>query len=161
NEKAAGTGQRFSLADGVGCESCHGPAERWLTVHYQAGFKEKSAADKASYGLLPTKDLAARGKVCADFHVGNLDRNIEGNHDLIAAGHPRLNFEYAGDLDMYPRHWLMADEKKRHPDFHARAWAIGQVVTAKAAIGQTLHRARAAAKSGAGGNAWPEFSEFG
>ena len=23
------------LGDGVGCESCHGPAKKWLTLHYQ------------------------------------------------------------------------------------------------------------------------------
>src|SRR5579862_7234343 len=25
--------QRFALEDGVSCESCHGPAEKWRTVH--------------------------------------------------------------------------------------------------------------------------------
>ena len=50
-EKAV-LGKGFSLADGVSCESCHGPAERWLTVHYQAGFKEKSVEEKASTGQM-------------------------------------------------------------------------------------------------------------
>src|SRR5579884_2698401 len=27
-------GPRFYMSDGVGCESCHGPAEKWLTTHY-------------------------------------------------------------------------------------------------------------------------------
>src|SRR5262249_37631950 len=161
HENVAGLGERFNLADGVSCESCHGPAERWLTVHYQAGFKEKSSAEKAAYGLAPTKDLAARARICADCHIGNLKKGMEVTHDLIAAGHPRLNFEYSGYLHMYNRHWLLADELARHPDFHARVWAIGQVASAAASVEQLYHRALAANKPGPGGKPWPEFTEYG
>src|SRR5579872_1302185 len=46
------TGPRFQLTDGVGCESCHGPAENWLAKHYQTKYK----ADLAELGMWPTKN---------------------------------------------------------------------------------------------------------
>src|SRR5262249_31772484 len=30
---------RLVLADGVGCENCHGPAEKWLQAHYREDWK--------------------------------------------------------------------------------------------------------------------------
>jgi hypothetical protein len=166
---AAGTDDRFALEDGVGCESCHGAAERYLTAHYQAGFKQKSLQEKwDKYGLRPTKDLVQRALICADCHIGNPAKGMEVNHDLIAAGHPRLNFENAGYLHMYARHWPMhgtADnpgDKDRYPDYEARAWAIGQVASARAAIEQVVQRAEGAGKAAdKGGKPWPEFAEYG
>lgn len=154
------SGDRVSLSDGVSCESCHGPAERWLSVHYQTGFKEKSVEEKAEAGLWPTKNLAGRARICGDCHIGNVGKGMEVNHDLIAAGHPRLNFEYSGYLHMVARHWYLADDKARYPDFHARAWAIGQAVTAQTAVAQLHDRALAANKPGPAGKPWPEFAEY-
>jgi len=157
---------RFSLADGVGCESCHGPASGYLREHYGAGFKNLTAAKKEeTYGLWQTKDLVARAKICADCHIGNPQKGMDVNHDLIAAGHPRLAFEFAGYQHMYARHWSYhgtADhpgDKDRHPDFEARIWAIGQVVAAQKAIEQTQLRAANANKDPK--HPWPEFAEFG
>jgi hypothetical protein len=73
------------------------------------------------------------------------------NHDLIAAGHPRLNFEFAAFLANMPPHWV----EDTRGNFPARAWAIGQAATAKAAADLLAHRARHAANS-----PWPEFSEY-
>ena len=51
-------GERFFVGDGVGCESCHGPAEKYLTTHYGRGFKELSNEEKEStYGLRNVWDL--------------------------------------------------------------------------------------------------------
>ncbi len=149
------TGDRFSFNDGVGCESCHGPAEKWLSTHFQAGFKEMSLEDKAALGMRPTKDLTHRAKLCVTCHVGNADKEV--NHDLIAAGHPRLNFELAGFHANYHRHWLYADEKARHPDFEARLWAIGQATTARASLELLQARAEGASQ---GKKPWPEFAEY-
>src|SRR5262249_51224682 len=60
--------ERFQLTDGVGCEVCHGRAEKWLTEHYRAGFKEKTLEEKAAMGLRPTKDLAYRAQLCTTCH---------------------------------------------------------------------------------------------
>jgi hypothetical protein len=86
-----------------------------------------------------------------------------------------MNFEYASFLAIYPRHWDPYEEKARVPDIEARAWAIGQVVTAQQ--GLELLGARASRFAGAserseslsvaaerlrGGQTggWPEFSEY-
>jgi hypothetical protein len=140
------------LIDGVSCENCHGPAQKWLTTHYVADWKFKSDADKAALGFRPTKDLFARAQACVECHVGAPDREV--NHDLIAAGHPRLNFEYSAYLANIPKHWSEPKEHERYPDLEGRAWAMGQVASAKAALALLESRA---------GNEklpWPEFSEY-
>lgn len=139
-------------ARGVGCESCHGPAEKWLTEHYQTDFKALTRTEKAErYGLYPTKDLAFRVTLCASCHVGDAGREVD--HDLIAAGHPRLAFEYTGyhHSPKYPRHWR---ETSYGPDFDARAWEIGQAACARSAA--KLLAARATKDE----HAWPELSEY-
>ena len=153
-----GVSERFQLADGVSCESCHGAAEKWLTAHYQAGFKEKSLEEKAAYGLRPTKDIMHRARLCTSCHVG--DANKEVNHDLIAAGHPRLSFELGAYHGIYNKHWDINEDHARYPDFEARLWSVGQLVSAKAALELLAARAEGAAKSGNEAKPWPEFSEY-
>jgi Cytochrome c554 and c-prime len=140
------------LADGVGCENCHGPAEHWLTVHYLNDWKQLDPRAKERYGMLPTKDLAARISQCATCHVGREGQEV--NHDLIAAGHPRLRFEYTVYQRNMPPHWR---EKAYGPDFEVRAWAIGQVASARAAVELLRSRAERALKDRA---PWPELSEY-
>jgi hypothetical protein len=83
---------------------------------------------------------------------------MDVNHDLIAAGHPRLNFEFATYLASYPKHW------KEKQEIEAKSWAIGQVVTAGAVVDLLAARALAS-KPGVKRQApapeaiWPEFSE--
>jgi hypothetical protein len=155
--------KRFSRTDGVGCESCHGAAEKWLSVHYTEPWRRKSAAEKQREGMTDTKNLAVRAEVCVRCHVGWQDAEV--NHDLIAAGHPRLRFEYGAYLANYPaRHWKVSDEHARYQvannpaksDFEARAWLLGQVVSAKAALDLLAYRADAKH-----GKPWPEFAEYG
>ena len=98
-----------------------------------------------TWGLRDTKDLTSRAAICAGCHVG--EHSADGltvrdvNHDLIAAGHPRLNFEFSAFLDNMPAHWDEKDENagaagpsRRAADFPARAWAIGRLTTIKAAL---------------------------
>src|SRR5947209_12736891 len=146
------------LADGVGCESCHGPAEKWRTEHYKTSWKGLSADEKANYDFFPTKDLGRRMEKCAECHVGNADKDV--NHDLIAAGHPRLNFEYTAYHHLLtPRHWQEPHERSRTPsDWEAKAWSLGQAATAKAAAELTAARAKLA---GQPTHPWPEFTEYG
>jgi hypothetical protein len=151
------TGERYFIGDGVSCESCHGRAEKYLTTHYQSGFKELSLDDKAKqYGLRPTKDLAHRARLCAECHVGET-LGKEVNHDLMAGGHPRIVFEMSGYHHIYPRHWRRDDELKRHPDLDARLWVIGQIGTGRCAVDLLRQRAEGAEKSKA---PWPEFAEY-
>jgi hypothetical protein len=146
------------LADGVGCESCHGPAERWLVPHSEAGWKGLSVREKQEqFGLVNTRDLTTRITMCADCHLGSNDAEV--NHDLIAAGHPRLLYEFANQQGKHPKHWRIEDEKARYPDYEVRAWALGQVVSAKASFDLVESRA----KRSSDGNEpapWPEFTEY-
>jgi hypothetical protein len=182
-------------ADGVGCESCHGPSEKWLGAHTTDTWSGLAPAQKAGFGMTNTSDLVTRGRVCAGCHVGACSKEglvvRDVNHDLIAAGHPRLYFELSAFLDNMPSHWNErgvnagpAGPDGRAADFPARAWAVGRLVTlevslelleARAAKATAEHdrslRASAEAASlpepldlpAAGGRPapWPEFAEYG
>jgi hypothetical protein len=142
--------ESFSLEDGVGCESCHGPAEKWLTQHYR--WRGRSDADKETLGFrLTGRDLVRRAATCVPCHVGAPDREV--NHDLIAAGHPPLRFEFGAYHANLPKHWNVGRDKEGRLDFEVLAWAVGQVVTARAALELLSHRA-------AVGKTWPEFAEY-
>ncbi len=144
-----------AVAEGVGCAGCHGPDEKWLTAHYQPGWKALSNREKAAHGFVPTKNLVSRASACAGCHVGDATREVD--HDLIAAGHPRLNFEYARFHynPGYRKHW---SDPTPTADFEVRAWAVGQLASLRAAL--DLLRARAVgATREANPHPWPEFSE--
>jgi hypothetical protein len=132
--------------DGVGCDACHGPSRDWLAKHYEPGWKRLSPADKLALGYRDNRDLVKRIEACAACHVGAADRDVD--HDLIAAGHPRLAFEYTRFHyhPNYPRHWQEAVPER---DFEVRAWFLGQVINFKAALTVTGRQAD---------RAWPEYS---
>lgn len=143
-----GSSEGDMAADGVSCEACHGAAENWLDAHYTADWRGLTPDQKQGEGFLPTKNLAFRVGLCADCHVGRPGAVVD--HDLIAAGHPRLAFEYTAYHELLPRHW----EEKTY-DFTARAWEIGQVVGARAAVDLLASRA-----AGSSGSLPPEFAEY-
>jgi hypothetical protein len=141
---------------GVGCESCHGPAGGWLVEHSRPEWQAKklTPAQKKALGLVVLDTATARAQQCVTCHVG--DAGQEVNHDLIAAGHPRLNFEMAAFLAEMPKHWDVADVNAKHPPIsQSLTWLAGQAVTARASL--ALTRARAANPEAP----WPEFSEYG
>jgi hypothetical protein len=155
------SGIAAGVSEGVDCESCHGPAERWLTLHTTARWAGLSAAEKETrYGMFATKDLPRRAALCASCHVGSApDEGQPGrdvDHDLIAAGHPRLEFEFSGFLANLPAHWVERG-RNRDADFPARAWAVGQVASASAAAELLSARAESATHQP---SRWPEFSEY-
>lgn len=147
------------LRDGVGCESCHGPAKEWLGLHSTREWKTLTAEQKSEHGFLDTTtDLAARVKMCADCHIGSPGRDV--NHDLIAAGHPRLNFEFSAYYANLPKHWSVTDvdgaeppDVEKDPAFEARAWLTGQLVSSRSSIQLLQHRAKPE-------NPWPELAEY-
>ena len=170
--------------DGVGCESCHGASGRYLGAHTTALWTKKVRREKEDqWGLWNTKDLARRASICVGCHVGEHSETgltvRDVNHDLIAAGHPRLFFELSAYLDNMPSHWEEKDENAGllgdrgiAADFPARAWAIGRLTTIKAALALLENRVAEAealpeALVGPGSAAakrtarWPEFSEYG
>lgn len=147
------------VQDGVSCEGCHGAAGRWRTMHYMDGWPHLSDEEKQRQGMNPTKNLLVRAQTCAGCHVGSGDRDV--NHDLIAAGHPRLTFAYSAYLAILPKHWDVRAEKARYPDLEARTWAVGQVASAQAALALLAYRADPRKPAAEGSSkAWPEFAEY-
>ena len=77
-----------------------------------------SAADKYDrFGFMDTKNLVSRIEQCAGCHIGQDARGglplRDVNHDLIAAGHPRLNFEFAAYHENQPKHWKSSAARGR------------------------------------------------
>jgi hypothetical protein len=118
------------------------------------GWDTLPAETKEQLGMYQTKDLVRRAEVCARCHVGSPGRDV--NHDLIAAGHPALKFEFSGFLANMPSHWV-EQGPNRDRTFPARAWAIGQVVTARSGVELLRTRAREAERNP---ERWPEFAEY-
>jgi hypothetical protein len=144
-------------AEGVGCSACHGPADKWIGVHYTPEWQALSNREKwDKYGFVPTKNLVARTLNCASCHVGDGDRDM--NHDFIAAGHPRLAFEPARFhfQPHYRKHWT---EKTPQPDFEVRLWVVGQAAALRAAVNLLYERASRAVANDAH-TPWPEFSGY-
>jgi hypothetical protein len=144
------------VSDGVGCEACHGPAEGWLSAHYQHRFSAQGPARAAAalrdLGMWDTDDLVSRAQICSGCHVGAPGRDV--NHDLIAAGHPRLQFDYAAYFRKLPAHWNRADDRAAWGDnVDAMSWAVGQAVNSQTALRRLAARA-------AGESNWPELSEW-
>ncbi|MFM7071681.1 MAG: hypothetical protein ACKO38_07825 [Planctomycetota bacterium] len=148
-----------SRPQGIGCEDCHGSAEKWLANHYQrTATRDTLRAD----GFLDLKHLVTRGRVCGSCHVGDSEHNL--THDMYAAGHPPLRFELSSFQDLIAtKHW---SERERLvvPAFKLRLWAAGQAAVADAALGQLESRAMAAKTPidahDAHNSPWPEFSEY-
>jgi hypothetical protein len=124
NVAAAQRGGRFALADGVGCEACHGGAERWIASHATS---KATYRDDVSQGMYPSANLAERATLCESCHVGNADK--PATHSIMGAGHPRLSFELDTYLALEPPHYTMdANYRRRKVNFnHTQTWSAGQL----------------------------------
>lgn len=152
-------------SEGVSCEGCHGSAGGWLHEHTTW----TAAARPAGYdrtGMTKLYDLGERAVACAGCHVGAPADPGRGypvrdmNHDMIAAGHPRLNFDFADYQRGLPPHWSEHDratDTPAGPEFEVRAWLVGRVAHAEAACRLLEDRARRAERDEA---PWPEFAEW-
>ena len=116
-------GANYDVKEGVTCEGCHGPAEKWLGPHTRRDWDKKKGAE---YGMFDTKNLVKRAERCLACHLG-IEKNIV-DHELIGAGHPRLNFELDNFSNVMPSHWLPPKEKADRDWLGARIWAVGQAV---------------------------------
>lgn len=136
--------------EGVGCSGCHGPAGEWRSTHYLAHWNANSAVDN---GFVPAGNLLARARMCATCHIGDRDRDM--NHDMIAAGHPALNYEFTTFHQRLPKHWRDgADGRPTHHE--ASQWLAGQFASLDASM--VLLEARAAGARPV--SRWPELSSF-
>ena len=128
NVPQAKRGERFQISDGVGCESCHGGSEKWLSTHYNRPAVTRE--DSIAAGLYPTDRLPERADLCLSCHLGTRDKFA--THRIMAAGHPRLAFE----LDTFGEIWRSsgrqphyrsdADYRERKGAVsHSYTWAVG------------------------------------
>ena len=125
-------GIRFQTSDGVGCESCHGPATNWLHTHYAVG---GTHADSVSRGLVPLDNPRARAAQCLDCHFGSADEGQFVTHRIMAAGHPRISFE----LDLFStlqQHYNLDDDyhRRKGATNSTQVWAIGQAMALDRAL---------------------------
>ena len=117
-------GPRFQLSDGVGCESCHGPAAGWIATHYTTSGSHRA---NVAAGLTPLEDPQVRAGVCLDCHYGSAKGNQFVTHRMMAAGHPRIVFELDLFSALQQHHDEDADyaQRKGRTD-SVRLWAVGQ-----------------------------------
>lgn len=101
-------GDEFRIADGVGCEACHGGSGDWLASHASEGVTH---AENLAAGMYPTSDLEARAELCLSCHLGTEDKFA--THRIMGAGHPRLAFELSTFQALEPPHWAIDDDYQR------------------------------------------------
>jgi hypothetical protein len=142
--------RRLEIEDGISCESCHGPASGWFESHRAEG---DTHARSVAAGMTDLRDLGVRSALCLSCHLGAGGKTVD--HELIAAGHPRLSFELDNYTEAMPAHWFpWADrpDRETRTDTHGTpAWAAGQAAAFRAALDELAGRARAAQARGGGG----------
>lgn len=126
-------GPRFQLEDGIGCEACHGPSERWIAAHVN---ELKTPEERIAHGMTATWDAQVRGKLCSTCHLGDTEHPM--THQIMAAGHPPLLFELDTFTALMPPHWdVDADYRKRKPvSDTASNWLEGQIAATDAWLGR-------------------------
>jgi len=125
NVPEARRGPQFKIVDGVGCETCHGGAMRWLGTHLiGAGHQANLAA-----GLYPTDEPIARAQRCLSCHLGD-DKRVM-THEIMGAGHPRLSFELDTFTALEPAHYVVNRSyiERKGLVSGAKFWAVGQAVS--------------------------------
>lgn len=145
-------GGTIEIADGVQCESCHGPAGGWRARHVQQGWTHQ---DSVNAGMIDQRDIRARTKNCLSCHMGDATKTVD--HELIAAGHPILTFELDNFTQsrLMPVHWKPLKDKPNAeaygPSTHGvNAWAVGQAVIFSEGLGHLSRQAKS--------DKWPEFA---
>lgn len=120
----ANQGPRFLTSDGVGCETCHGPASGWIASHYAA---PATHASNVASGLVALERPQVSAKICLDCHFGSSNTGQFVSHSMMAAGHPRVAFELDLFTALQQHYDVDADyvARKGAPS-SVRMWAVGQ-----------------------------------
>jgi len=145
-------GGKFRPEDGVSCDGCHGPAEKWLKLHdkknwtiaewqKQGGKSGGSQKLYDAFGIYFSKDLELWANQCVRCHL-RIDTN------LIDAGHPDLNaFELFYQNQFVPPHWRDYTTAAPSPELPAAGpmhaavvWQTGQAVALRASLEQVRVR---------------------
>jgi hypothetical protein len=121
-------GPKFQLSDGVGCEACHGGAEKWIETHAQTSALH---ADNVARGMYPSEQPLRRAELCLSCHMGTRDKFA--THMIMGAGHPRLRFELEVFTSNQPAHFTVdADYVQRKGRIEGmNLWVTGQIENAR------------------------------
>lgn len=147
-------GAKYRAEDGVSCDGCHGPAEKWFKKHDKKDWtiKEwnklggKAGGSQKLYdenGIYYSKDLELWANQCVRCHL-RIDTN------LLDAGHPDLNpFELFSQSLYMPGHWRDYTTAAPSPELpgagpmHASTlWQTGQAAGLRASLEQVATRAK-------------------
>ncbi|MBE7465074.1 MAG: hypothetical protein HS116_16475 [Planctomycetes bacterium] len=125
----------YSIEDGVSCDSCHGPADKYLKAHTEKGWTDKLRKELGAqklydeWGLYDTKNMKFRANQCISCH-------LQISSELIQAGHPELPFElHVFSSDEAWIHW-----RDKTPWSGTKAWAMGQTVALRESAYQLAGR---------------------
>ena len=129
NAPASLRGPKFDITEGVHCDGCHGPAEKWLEPHAEKGWTHEKSVQ---LGMYDTKSLLLRAEKCVACHL-----QIEA--DMVTAGHPEtLTIELDTFSENMPPHWGTKGTWTR-----TRIWGLGQVISLRESAKQLGARAKA------------------
>jgi hypothetical protein len=118
---------KWSVQNGVSCEVCHGPAEKWIKPHAtpkESNWTHKQSVEAGMADLRDPHDWAVK---CASCH-------LQIDHDMIKAGHPRLHFELVDYNARTGAHWKTEKHPSMAAGFDAKAWTAGQAVSLAEAL---------------------------
>jgi hypothetical protein len=146
--------KNYKADDGVSCDGCHGPAEKWVKKHDKKEWATKEWAKDGGksggsqklydeYGIYYSKDLELWANQCVRCHL-KLDSNME------EAGHPILvPFELFYQSSATP-HWRDYSTAKDSPELPAAGpmnaaylWQTGQAAALREALQQVVAHAKA------------------
>jgi len=128
NIPAEKRGPKFQLSDGVGCEACHGGAEKWIESHAAESAVHK---DNVARGMYSSEQPLKRAELCLSCHLGTKDKFA--THAIMGAGHPRLSFELEAYTSNQPAHYVVdADYVQRKGKIEGiNLWLTGQIENAR------------------------------
>ena len=107
---------KLNIAEGVSCESCHGPSSSWAAPHQEEKWRTIPISKKEKLGMIDVRDPIKRATQCLSCHVGNVEEGKILTHEMYAAGHPPLpSIEIETFAEHMPPHWRYMDEKPDLP----------------------------------------------
>ncbi len=156
-------GDAFNPKEGVSCENCHGPSERWIGPHTQHDWRKKSTKEKKDLGMVDLRNPIEQAEACLSCHVGDGKEKVV-THAMFAAGHPLLSsIDVATFGEQMPRHWRYLGEKKvpdaRAPFERTRLALVSSALALKAGM-TLLAEELGGCAAGVPGGAWPDYARF-
>lgn len=160
-------GDNYSLADGVSCDACHGPAREWLADHGEKSWRTKTTAEKTAMGMRDLRNPVVHVELCASCHVGDAEKKRVVTHDMYMAGHPPLpSLEPVNFAKVLKQHWIDLDKKS--PEIQELVgYEKGQhrgselyLLNGVAALLTEMRTLSSEASRHGDSGAWPELAQF-